>query len=318
VLMGNPMLDGRIQAGGPLIVALGYLYLLPAIGLWGFAVFTDRRGMRTLEETLRVGSVLLVACFAALQVRNGFHFDNLHQSDVTLYEWATYGLVWIVLGGGLAFISRYLPSHPLPRNTGLVVGLCGIAVSLLGTLLIDNPLWVANPVGTTPIFNGLWYVYLPTILALAALAHALRRHAQWGWAQLVGFTAVGLIFTFVCLLVRQGFSVDGLLVIDGRPGSREWYAYSLAWVLLGIGLLVGGVLSGLNTLRYGSLAVMLLAVGKVFALDTAQLADLYRVFSFLGLGVTLILLGYVYQRWVFGKGGRIAPHNDTQPEATGT
>lgn len=318
VLTGNPLLDRAIDAGRPLVFALGYLYLLPMAGLWALAAYTDRSGQRTIERALRVGAVVLLACFAALQVRNGFHFTELHVFNVTLYEWATYGLVWMVLGGGLAILSRYLPSHPLLRNTGLVVGLCGVGVSLLGTLLIDNPLWVANNVGSTPVFNGLWYVYLPTILALAALAHALRRHGQWGWAQLVGFTAVGLIFTLVCLLVRQGFSVDGLLVVEGRPGSREWYAYSLAWVVLGIALLVGGILSGLNTLRYGSLAVMLLAVGKVFALDTAQLADLYRVFSFLGLGVTLILLGYVYQRWVFGKGGRIAPRTDTQPEATGT
>ncbi|MEM1356064.1 MAG: DUF2339 domain-containing protein [Planctomycetota bacterium] len=234
---------------------------------------------------------------------NSYRFEDLHVWGVTLYEWATYGLVWMLLGGGLAVVSQPLPSHPLLRTTGLVVGLAGIAVALLGTLLIDNPLWVANTLGTTPVFNGLWYVYLPTILALAALARALRRHQQRAFAQLVGFTAVGVVFVLVSLLVRQGFSVDGVLVVRVRPDSGEWYAYSLAWVLLAIGMLVGGLITGLNTLRYGSLAVMLLAVGKVFALDTAQLADLYRVFSFLGLGVTLILLGYVYQRWVFGKPG---------------
>lgn len=318
VLAGNPMFDRAIDAGWPLVFALGYLYLLPMAGLWAFAVYTDRRGERSIERALRVGAVVLAACFAALQVRNGFHFTDLHQADVTLYEWATYGLAWVLLGGGLVLASKHLPSHPLPRNAGLVVGLGGIGVSLLGTLLIDNPLWVANNVGTTPVFNGLWYVYLPTILALALLARGLRRHDRWGLAQLVGFTAVGLIFTLVCLLVRQGFSTDGLLVIEGRPGSREWYAYSLAWVSLAICLLVGGIFSGLNTLRYGSLAVMLLAVGKVFALDTAQLADLYRVFSFLGLGVTLILLGYVYQRWVFVKPPMAAPHDNPEPEAPST
>ena len=49
------------------------------------------------------------------------------------------------------------------------------------------------------------------------------------------------------------------------------------------------------------LAVMLLAVGKVFLYDTANLADLYRVFSFLGLGVSLLLLAWVYQRFVFRR-----------------
>jgi uncharacterized membrane protein len=44
--------------------------------------------------------------------------------------------------------------------------------------------------------------------------------------------------------------------------------------------------------------VILLAVLKVFLVDAAGLTGLYRVASFLGLGVCLIALGYLYQRFV--------------------
>jgi len=64
-------------------------------------------------------------------------------------------------------------------------------------------------------------------------------------------------------------------------------------------LLVAGLLRHSRTLRLASLPVMLLAVGKVFLYDTANLSDLYRVFSFLGLGVSLLLLAWLYQRFVF-------------------
>ena len=40
----------------------------------------------------------------------------------------------------------------------------------------------------------------------------------------------------------------------------------------------------------------------MFLFDTAHLADLYRVFSFLGLGLSLLLLAYLYQRFVFRVG----------------
>jgi uncharacterized membrane protein len=40
-------------------------------------------------------------------------------------------------------------------------------------------------------------------------------------------------------------------------------------------------------------------VFKVFLSDTANLRDLYRVFSLLGLGASLLLLAYLYQRFVF-------------------
>jgi uncharacterized membrane protein len=60
-----------------------------------------------------------------------------------------------------------------------------------------------------------------------------------------------------------------------------------------------GILRRGKALRYASLAVTLLAVGKVFLYDTSNLSDLYRVFSFLGLGISLLALAWVYQRFVF-------------------
>jgi len=65
-----------------------------------------------------------------------------------------------------------------------------------------------------------------------------------------------------------------------------------------------------RTLRYASLVVMLLAVGKVFLFDTRNLSDLYRVFSFLGLGLSLLLLAWLYQRFVFR---RSSTARQTQP-----
>ena len=36
-----------------------------------------------------------------------------------------------------------------------------------------------------------------------------------------------------------------------------------------------------------------------FLFDAASLSGLYRVLSFLGLGLSLVALGWVYQRFVF-------------------
>jgi uncharacterized membrane protein len=38
---------------------------------------------------------------------------------------------------------------------------------------------------------------------------------------------------------------------------------------------------------------------KVFLYDMSDLTGLYRVASFLGLGLTLIAIGHVYRRFVF-------------------
>jgi len=58
---------------------------------------------------------------------------------------------------------------------------------------------------------------------------------------------------------------------------------------------------GSRMLRYISLGVIILTVGKVFLYDLAKLTGLYRVLSFLGLAVALILVSLLYQRFVFRR-----------------
>ena len=70
-------------------------------------------------------------------------------------------------------------------------------------------------------------------------------------------------------------------------------------MVFGCLLLAAGVRWRAKGARWASLPVMLLAVGKVFLFDAASLSGLYRVLSFLGLGLSLVALGWVYQRFVF-------------------
>ncbi len=56
-------------------------------------------------------------------------------------------------------------------------------------------------------------------------------------------------------------------------------------------------------LRYASLAVLIVTVLKVFLSDMSGLTGLYRAASFLGLGLTMIGIGYIYQRFVFPRPG---------------
>jgi uncharacterized membrane protein len=50
-------------------------------------------------------------------------------------------------------------------------------------------------------------------------------------------------------------------------------------------------------LRYASLVVMAATVIKVFLFDTSELRDLWRVISFLGLGLSLMALAWMYRRF---------------------
>ena len=53
--------------------------------------------------------------------------------------------------------------------------------------------------------------------------------------------------------------------------------------------------------RLCSAAVVLLTVAKVFLLDTAGLTGLWRALSFIGLGLPLVGIAYLYQYLLFAK-----------------
>lgn len=301
VVAFNPLFDTAAIGGWGLAGRMAVLYALPAGLMWLWSRGKTLADQRALIVVLRSASIAFLAIFASLLIRTAFQADDLHALSIGMFECTTYGLAWVALGLFFHFIA---PRCTLPTTTGLVgrtVFGIGLTTLILGNAIVLNPLWFREAVGSLPVFNGLWYLYAPLIAILALLARYARQHDLKPQAKLAGFMAVGLSFMLLSMFVRQGFSGDGFVLIQSNLISAERYAYSLAWVVFGGVLLVAGVFTRLDTLRYGSLAVLLLAVGKVFLIDTANLDNLYRVFSFFGLGVTLIGLGYLYQRLVFKR-----------------
>ena len=220
------------------------------------------------------------------------------QSYVPL-ELAQYGVLagaWLLLGWGLLRGNRR-PGRRSLELAGRLLILLGLAAALAGPGLAYNPAWTHQRVGGMPLLNVLAVSFaLPALLAIGAGAE-VRRHGGRRLPRLASAAALVLGFAWISLGVRQLF--HGTFLDSGPAGAAERYAYSAAWVLYGVGLLLAGIARRGPILRYGSLAVMLLAVAKVFLYDTARLSDLYRVLSFLGLGASLLLLGFLYQRFVF-------------------
>ncbi len=114
-----------------------------------------------------------------------------------------------------------------------------------------------------------------------------------------GIGALVMSFGLVTLEVRQLFA--GPFLNIGEFTHAEWYAYSAAWILFAALLLVIGICTKGKVIRWASLSVMMVAVIKVFLLDSGHLEGFWRVASYFGLGVSLLALAYVYQRYVFAQ-----------------
>ena len=213
-------------------------------------------------------------------------------------EWGTQAAAWFALGFLLIEGGRRLGRRVFSVAGRLAVALAG-AQALLIHGLFENPALTAQPVGGAPIVNLLLWSYGVPLLALLVAA---RRVASEGGRRLPGAARVAALllgFALVTLEVRQLFR--GSVLAGGEAGGGEQFGYSAAWVLYGTLLLVLGIVKRSRALRLAALAVMSIAVLKVFLWDTRALEDLFRVFSFLGLGASLLLLAWLYQRYVFRR-----------------
>ncbi len=155
--------------------------------------------------------------------------------------------------------------------------------------------------------------------ALAALVLAWRaRHA----AALVVVTSTVLGFIlgvlWVVLEIRHLFQGEQISVWRSTSDA-EFYTYSAVFLAIGLVLLAYGIVRGSRLARLVSAAYILLAVVKAFLFDMPGLTGAYRALSFIGLGIVLVGIGLVYQKWVFRGRRRRArrPRNRPRPpEAT--
>lgn len=300
-LLVNPFVFTYPTGPTPLFNWLLYGFGIPAAAFAVAAWLCHDDGDRVLSEALQWGAWALGVALVGLEVRQLFHPEHLGEHRVLLTEWGTLTVAVALYGFGLVWASRRWPLRSLDWGGKLAMGLA-LAQCGLAQVLATNPLWAHHPVGEVPVFNALLWIYgAPALLCLAA-AWELNRRGELVLPRVLGVAALGLSLVLLTLEVRQAFQGSFL---DGHGmANAEKYAYSIAWVLFGTALLVAGILKRGPVLRYASLAVMLLAVGKVFLYDASELKDLYRVFSFVGLGVSLLLLAYLYQRFVFAGARR--------------
>ncbi|HMB48678.1 MAG TPA: DUF2339 domain-containing protein, partial [Afifellaceae bacterium] len=181
------------------------------------------------------------------------------------------------------------------------------AVQILVVQLFFNnpfsPSWMAEEqrtfIGEWPILDYLLLAYLVPAGFAVAFHLLFRRLGAPKLALSAGVSALILLFVYVSVEVRhwfQGPTLQWRFISDA-----ESYAVSAAWIVLALALLAAAIGGRIRELRYASLAVLLLAVLKVFLFDAADLTGLYRVAAFLGLGFSLVGIGYIYQRFVFAE-----------------
>jgi uncharacterized membrane protein len=270
-----------------------YGYGIPAVMFLSAARLFSRSGDHGLSEVLRAGALLFSVLLVTLEIRVlttgalGTPYSTLLEQSIQTVAWLTFA-TGLNLGRELDRVRRYAVA-------GLT--LAAVLQILFFHLWISNPIYTHEPVGVVPVFNLLFLAYAVPSALLFYLATSAERY----WPRPVGMAlrilAFALIWIYLTLEVRRTF--QGSVMTEAHQSDLEYYAYSMIWLAYAGLLLLLGIWFGKGTLRYASLAVLLLTVLKVFIGDMSDLTGLYRVASFLLLGLSLIGIGWLYQRFVF-------------------
>ena len=133
---------------------------------------------------------------------------------------------------------------------------------------------------------------LAAVLCVGISAFVVRHFVERVDLRLVllGVGSVALVYAASLTIV------DVLQGDASEPSQTAQVALSTFWGVVGLVAIVVGLVRDVRELRYAGLALLGLGVAKVFAYDLSELDQLYRVLSFIAVGIVLLVGAYAYQR----------------------
>jgi uncharacterized membrane protein len=211
----------------------------------------------------------------------------------------------------------------------------GIHYSGWGILTLAALTWLSNDTLVPRLTDGITLArvvlnlqFTVGVLIAAAVAVAIRQAQASARSGFPGRSfaqsarAVGLGLIVAIGLWLGSVELDRLLAPEaGRLANAAMArqtAFSIYWGLYAIGLVVLGFARRMTWVRYVGLGLLTVTLGKVLVVDLAAVGYAYRVLSFLGVGLLLMLTSLAYarlSRQLFGDESRGAePESDARPK----
>jgi uncharacterized membrane protein len=293
----EPRIVGAEVGTTPIFNWILYGYGIPAISFWVAGWLLRKRADDEPSRMVDSGAILFTVLTAFLEIRHYIYSGDIYHPSAGLTELA------LQVCGGLAMV---IGLERLRERTGsvvhnaaalLIAGFC-LAAIVFGLLMFENPWLKGTDVGGLFFNLNLLGYAIPAMLA-AALGLMTRETRPQSYRTVAAVTAVVLALTYLSFQVARFYQGPRLSV--GPVTGAEGYTYSAVWLAFGVLLLVVGIALRSQPVRLCSAAVVLVTVVKVFFLDLAGLTGVWRALSFIGLGIVLIGIGYLYQRLLFVK-----------------
>jgi uncharacterized membrane protein len=293
----EPRIVGSHVGTTPIFNWLLYGYGGPAAAFWLAGHLLRRRADDVPARMVETGAILFTVLVVFLEIRHFMNGGDVYRHTGGLGEVALQVSAALALAIGLERLRARTGSivHDIGALAIAALALAGI---VFGLWLFENPLMTSRPVGGAFVNLILLGYGLPAVLA-AILALVARGTRPYAYRVVAAVAAVGLALAYLSLEVARLYR--GPVLTRGPISNAEQYTYSAVWLAFGVALLLAGVLLRSQPARLASAAVVLITIGKVFLLDLAVLQGAFRALSFIGLGLVLVGIGWLYQRLLFPR-----------------
>ncbi|HEX7244937.1 MAG TPA: DUF2339 domain-containing protein [Solirubrobacterales bacterium] len=210
------------------------------------------------------------------------------------FDGPTLVAAWSAMAAALAYLATRVDRDPAPALSDaqrLLFGAFGfLALGIVHLLVVEAPPFAIVD-GVEDLGSAL--------VAIACCAGAALSCWHWGRqiepkvATVSGFLgAAGFVYLGSVLIIDAiGADASG----EAREIGQAWL--SAFWAATGLGAVVWGMLRKSPKTRLGGLALLGVAIAKVWTYDLAELEEMARALSFVALGLLLLTGAFAYQRF---------------------
>jgi uncharacterized membrane protein len=303
----EPRIVGSDVGTTPIFNWILYGYGVPAVSFWIAGHLLRQRADDKPSRMIDSAAILFTVLTAFLEIRHFMNGGDIYRHTSHLGELALQVCTGLAMTIGLEHIRHRTRSI---IHDGAALALAGLTFGgiVLGLWMICNPLLTRESVGGTFINLILLGYGIPAVLAIV-LAMQTRDIRPPAYRIVAAGVAVLLMLSYLSLEVRRLY--HGPVLSNWATTDAEQYTYSVVWLAYGVALLLFGIAFRSQPARLASAAITLLTVAKVFLIDMAGLTGVFRALSFIGLGLVLVGIGWLYQRLLF------PPHSKTTTAPTG-
>ena len=274
------------------------MILVSALVSYGFYRCTSKQGK---PKQIAFIFIMLILLFEGIQVEVNDYFQSqllqlaehspsYQVESINFIRPLTLAALWVVFSLPLMWFGLRHRKKWLLWLAWIVLGIGLLFVLIFGISF-------APIVYFTPLFNvrSLFFI-LSVFVLLVLLAWMGNRPLE----QLIGWMMVTIfLFVLITVEINDGFR----LLMDKDQQSihqllnLKQLSFSFAWIIYAILIVVVGLWRKIPTLRWVAMGLFGVSIFKIFFYDLAFLETLYRIVLFLGLGIVLLLVSYVYQRY---------------------